>query len=71
MTVTEIVWDYLKSHGYDGLCGDECGCGLDDLMPCDRHTDCVPGYIHRNCKCGTCEGDDHFHTYKPGEAKKP
>lgn len=36
ITVKEIVKAYLKEHGYDGLCGDECGCGIEDLAPCDE-----------------------------------
>lgn len=34
--VREIVADYLRSVGADGLChrAECCGCGLDDLMPC-------------------------------------
>lgn len=43
--VREIVVAYLKKHGYDGLCTDDCGCGLDDLAPCGECMDlCVPGY---------------------------
>ena len=34
MTVKEIVIRYLQFHGYDGLCNIDCGCGLDNLMPC-------------------------------------
>jgi len=34
MQVTEIVKDWLKSHGYDGLYTDECGCRIEDLAPC-------------------------------------
>ena len=34
-TVREIVREYLVANGYDGLCNDECGCDLDDFMPCD------------------------------------
>ncbi len=34
-TVKEIVIAELKEMGADGLCcPSECGCGLDDLMPC-------------------------------------
>ena len=42
-----IVTDYLKTHGYDGVCHpeSECGCFLDDLVPCgDNCMDCKPGY---------------------------
>lgn len=36
ITGKEIVIEYLKKHGYDGLCDpdNECGCTLDDLEPC-------------------------------------
>jgi hypothetical protein len=37
----------LERDGYDGLWNDdECGCKLDDLMPCDGpSTRCQPGYL--------------------------
>ena len=44
MTVREIVIDWLKAHGSDGLrhCDCECGCHLDDFTPCDEPGfDCV------------------------------
>jgi len=36
LTVRQIVADRLKADGYDGLfCSvGDCGCVLDDLMPC-------------------------------------
>jgi hypothetical protein len=34
-TVKEIVIAALKEMGADGLCEGECGCGLDNLMPCE------------------------------------
>ena len=48
MTVGKIVREYLVAHGYDGLYNaDQCGCCLDDLMPCDGDDflmDCQAGY---------------------------
>lgn len=48
MTVKEIVVEYLKSRGFDGLCDgveDGCGCLLPDLMPCGGDgSQCTPGY---------------------------
>jgi len=43
ITVREIIVDWLKSHGCDGLAGDECGCGGDDLLSCEicDSSDCV------------------------------
>ncbi len=36
-TVREIVRKYLMANGHDGLCNPalECGCDIDDLMPCE------------------------------------
>lgn len=78
MTVKEIVVDYIKTNGFDGLCGENCGCGLDDLMPCSSWDgsaqDCKPAYkIKAKCsECGNqCEGYDDeretdcFTTRKP------
>ena len=46
MNVREIVASYLKANGFDGLYSDECGCLLDDLMPCSSEgaLTCKPGY---------------------------
>jgi len=49
--VKEIVRQYIIKHGYDGLYSDllECGCSLDDLMPCDCNPyECCPGYKVRD-----------------------
>lgn len=48
----DIVADWLRSHGYDGLLydlgeGEQCGCTLDDLFPCeDVGVDCEAAYRH-------------------------
>ena len=50
MTVKEIVIDWLKEHGYHGLCPEDCGCGIDDLMPCGNECMeyCEPAYKHED-----------------------
>ena len=37
MNVEEIVKNYLIENKFDGLVDpcESCGCGIDDLMPCD------------------------------------
>lgn len=45
MTVEDIIIEWLKANGYDGLCSDCCGCGLDGLAPCcDDPMECKPAY---------------------------
>jgi len=47
LDIQTIIKDWLKDHGYDGLynINGECGCGIDDLMPCmDYCGGCKPGY---------------------------
>lgn len=45
-TVKEIVKKWLIDNKYDGLCDPdyECGCEVNDLMPCDMpNVDCMAG----------------------------
>lgn len=73
MTVEEIVEKYLRDNGFDGLCGDDCGCVVGDLFNfCDGCIgDCVPAYrVKSDCKnCERrefCSGDeDTKECYKP------
>jgi hypothetical protein len=56
MNIKEIVKKYLKDNGFDGLAGDNCGCGLDDLMPCEEPSiDCV---LAKHIKCEGCPNND-------------
>ena len=77
MTVKEIVKDCLEKNGYDGLCSENCGCGLDDLMPCSgsETKNCQPAYklicqgnkkcpLHNRCEGGR-EGYICYSTEKP------
>jgi len=48
VNVKEIVHQYLENNGYDGLCGDDCGCPKDDLCPCDSCMDeCRPAHVKK------------------------
>lgn len=45
MTLKEIAAEYLRQNSFDGLCNDECGCQLAQLMPCDAPQEtCEPGF---------------------------
>ena len=45
MTVKDMVKKYLETNGFDGLCCEDCGCGLDDLMACgETYNDCKAAY---------------------------
>ena len=53
--LTDYLAGHLAADGYDGLCADECGCGTDDLAPCDGGIGrwCQPAY---RWTCETCPG---------------
>lgn len=47
MKCKDIIKNWLRENGYDGLCHPEyeCGCGLDDFMPCCEDLgECEPAY---------------------------
>ena len=60
MTVKEIIEQYLRTNGFDGLFSEvECACGIDDLVPCDGPCDrCRPGY---RVPCPPDCGEHEFH----------
>jgi len=68
-TVENILRDWLKQHGYDGLCDldAECGCSLDNFIPCGEvQMDCEAGY-----KGPVGERGEFFiGQEKPGKAKE-
>jgi len=52
----DMVREYLIKNGYDGLCAEdrECGCKLNDLMPCggDYTMTCEAGWKRdRDAEC--------------------
>lgn len=45
-TPVDMIKSYLRRHGYDGLYVDDCGCNLNDLVPCGEiSADCRAGYL--------------------------
>lgn len=66
LTVRTILAEWLKANGYDGLCNPwaECGCEVDDLMPCGGEgcDGCVAGY-RIECPGGECDCGS-FHIVK-------
>ena len=66
MEVRDIVKNYIKDNGFDGLFnGRECACSIDDLFPCGGEyiNKCEPGY-KSVCTCGL--GCDFDIGAKPG-----
>ena len=65
LTVLDIITAKLRELGADGLSdGEECGCGLDDLMPCGQWgLDCMPAKAWKCADCG--EGCDMRGTGEP------
>jgi len=55
--VMDIVRQYLRREGYDGLAGPYCGCLVEDLAPCGEIGGCRPGYkrVCRGCDADGCD----------------
>lgn len=70
-TVRDIITDYLTSNGYDGLCSENCGCGIDCLAPCGNiRMNCQPAYKQICTECGDCDhGEKGEPCYKPVKAE--
>ena len=60
ISVREIVENYLREHGYTGLCNYECGCPLGGLMPCyDLNIEeCCAGYANDCENCAVRESEE-------------
>ena len=68
MNVIDIVAEYLRANGYDGLCLPEhgCACLIEDLAPCRAMSEsCQPGRrvdVAAGTPCWCDEsGTDHWH----------
>jgi hypothetical protein len=68
MTVKQIVREYLKTKGYDGLLNEDfnCSCDMENLFVCcDCAIDCKPAYKvkcdREKCKikknCNVCDSE--------------
>ena len=46
----DTIREYLEDNNFDGLSGEECGCCVVDLAPCDctleEISECVAGYAN-------------------------
>lgn len=57
MNAKEIIVEYLKKNGFDGLANEDCGCGIDNLCPCGEiQASCSPAkkVLCSNCKAEGC-----------------
>lgn len=66
MKTKDIVINYLRNHGYDGLCHreTECGCGLDDFAPCGDG----PYHDCETAKARKLKDDEYIGDGGPGDA---
>ena len=74
MNVKQIIIEHLKSIGADGLCTDDCGCGIDDLAPCEQWCpDCVPARKTIADEAGEFHdiGDTIYVPLEPGDPDGP
>lgn len=69
LSVKEAVIEYGKSHGYDGVYADGCGCTWDDFPACGDICLGMFGYSTNTAGCrwdccvtadGACEGCGEF-----------
>ena len=73
MEIRQIVEQWLRANGYDGLTTVDCGCVVDDLMPCGEYVaDCEAGYKVPCLGGGDCpaDGDCPWHISTSKGAKE-
>ena len=71
INVGEIVMEYLRANGYDGLVDEssDCACELDDSEPCCYMTSaCQPGH---KVPCDCSDHDPHDHDFHMLAGKRP
>lgn len=63
MTTHDMIREWLKENGYDGLYSDQCACKQDDLFPCGGEyiQDCKAGYFSK------CNPDCDHEGYEPDD----
>lgn len=71
-TVREICTSWLRDLGYDGLCMPGCcGCGLDDLMPCQEPSpECQCAYEGRGMLGSEFEPEDIVYYTNKADARR-
>ena len=67
MTVRDIITNYLKENGFDGLVCNECCCAIDNLCSHEGYPcmDCSPAYKYKtkDCSGGKCESCADYEGY--------
>jgi len=64
VNTNEIILQYLKDNGYDGLVNEErkCNCTIDNLFSCEDNVDdigeCVAGKFKDCKKCDSKDNDN-------------
>ena len=69
MTIKEIIIDYLKKNGFDGLCSEGCACGFEtgDLFYVCKNSplSCTPAYKKSFIECNNaCDAKDICPTFR-------
>lgn len=70
MNIEDIVKEYLKNNGFDGLADADngCACSLNDLFPCGESClECEPAY---NVICNEKACDAREHCESPNNGKR-
>ena len=69
MNVEDIVVEWLRQNGYDGIYSDECGCAIEDFAPCGEM--CLDGAPGHKVPCDCENGCDYHIVPKKRGLPKP